>query len=93
MSHNLKLANAFAIRASPIIHFFDPPPPPPLKKNYPEVLSLISLGMTTIPTREIKNKGYAKILRGGGGGGQTRGITGNVQMANSFNLRDTYCRE
>ena len=26
--------------------------------------------MTTIPTREIKNKGYAKILRGGGEGGK-----------------------
>ena len=24
--------------------------------------------MTTIPTREIKNTGYAKILRGGGRG-------------------------
>ena len=50
--------------------------------------------MTTIPTGEIKKKGYAKYLGGwGGGGGQTRGIMGNVQMANSFNLRNTYCRE
>ena len=33
-------------------------------------------------------------IRGGGGdGGQTKGIVGDVQMANSFNLRDTYCRE
>ena len=27
------------------------------------------------------------------GGGGTRGIVGDVQMANSFNLRDTYCRK
>ena len=48
--------------------------------------------MTTIPTGEIKNKGYAKYW-GGRGWGQTRGIMGDVQMTNSFNLRDTYCRE
>ena len=32
--------------------------------------------MTTIPTREIKNKGYAKILRGGGGRGANKGYYG-----------------
>ena len=31
--------------------------------------------MTTIPTREIKNKGYAKNIEGGGGGGGgTQGV-------------------
>ena len=50
--------------------------------------------MTTIPTGEIKIKVMQNIWGGGGGGGgQTRSIMGDVQMENSFHMRDTYCRE
>ena len=49
--------------------------------------------MTTIPTGEIKIKVMQNIWGGEVGGGQTRSIMGDVQMENSFNMRDTYCRE
>ena len=61
------------------MHLICPPPPP-----HPLQFFLFFQGITAVP-REIKNKAYAKIFfgKGGGGGGKIRCIMKDVQVANA----------